>query len=85
MCRDLSKCNEINLNKDRDGSDEKRYLYKCSEGRLQTFVYIFKIRDPCPMQHNIRNEVHKQITKGNQLSFEKIKKKKITHSFSITR
>lgn len=32
------------------------------------------------MHRNIRNEVYKQIAKGIQYSFEKIKKKKITPS-----
>lgn len=38
----------------------------------------FKIR--ALMHRNIRNEVYKQIAKGIQYSFEKIKKKKITPS-----
>lgn len=74
MCRDLLKCNKINLNKDRDGSDEKKF----SEGRLQTLSLKFKIR--ALMHRNIRNEVYKQIAKGIQYSFEKE-----NHSFSIMR
>lgn len=29
MCCDLLKCNKINLNKDRDGFDEKKFLEGC--------------------------------------------------------
>lgn len=72
MCRDLLKCNKINLNKDRDGSDEKKFA------NILCVSLKFKIR--ALMHRNIRNEVYKQIAKGIQYSFEKIKKKKITPS-----